>query len=57
MRFHDAHNHLQDERFSGRQQALLTECPRGGYLLMVVNGTKESDWLAVAGLTRISIRT
>ena len=52
MRFHDAHNHLQDERFSGRQQALLTDCRAVGISSMVVNGTKESDWLAVAGLAQ-----
>lgn len=52
MRFYDAHNHLQDERFGGRQEELLAVCRREGVAAMVVNGACEADWPAVAALAR-----
>lgn len=52
MRLFDAHNHLQDERFGGRQDALLAACREDGVVRMVVNGSCEADWEAVAELAR-----
>jgi len=52
MRLFDAHNHLQDERFSGRQDELVAACRGVGVVRMVVNGSGESDWDAVAALAR-----
>jgi TatD DNase family protein len=52
MKFYDAHNHLQDERFGGRQPELLAECERAGVARMVVNGTREADWPQVLALAR-----
>jgi TatD DNase family protein len=52
MRLYDAHNHLQDERFGGRQEELLAVCRREGVAAMVVNGAGEADWPAVAALAR-----
>jgi len=49
---YDAHNHLQDERFGGRQEELLAACRREGVVRMVVNGSEEGDWAAVAALAR-----
>ena len=56
LRLYDAHNHLQDERFGGRQAELLAACAREGVVGLVVNGSCEADWpevLAVAA-TRLS---
>ncbi len=50
--FVDAHNHLHDERFSGRQDELIEACRGVGITRMVVNGSSESDWDAVAALAR-----
>ena len=44
MKFFDAHNHLQDDRFGGRQSELLAACEKSGIARMVVNGACESDW-------------
>ena len=52
LRLHDAHNHLQDERFRGCQEELIEACRSEGVVAMVVNGACESDWPAVAGLAR-----
>jgi TatD DNase family protein len=52
MKFYDAHNHLQDERFAGRQRELLTACEKDGVVRMVVNGACESDWPQVLSLAR-----
>jgi TatD DNase family protein len=52
MKFYDAHNHLQDERFAGRQGELLTACEKVGVVRMVVNGACESDWPQVLSLAR-----
>lgn len=52
MRLFDAHNHLHDERFAGRQDELLAACRSVGVTRMVVNGSAESDWEPVAALAR-----
>jgi TatD DNase family protein len=50
--FCDAHNHLPDDRFAGRQDTLLGEAASAGVRRMVVNGACEADWPAVAELAR-----
>lgn len=50
FRLYDAHNHLQDERFAGQQDALMREAQRAGVVRMVVNGSSEADWPEVAAL-------
>jgi TatD DNase family protein len=50
VRFYDAHNHLQDERFGGRQAELVAVAARVGVARMVVNGSCEKDWPQVAAL-------
>jgi TatD DNase family protein len=52
MNFYDAHNHLQDDRFAGRQRELLAACEKAGVTRMVVNGACESDWPHVLVLAR-----
>ena len=52
LRFYDAHNHLQDERFGGRQTELLSACTREGVAGMVVNGSCEKDWPQVLALAK-----
>jgi TatD DNase family protein len=52
VNLYDAHNHLQDERFGGRQVALLETAARAGVRRMVVNGSCESDWPQVLALAR-----
>ena len=52
MNFYDAHNHLQDDRFAGRQSELLAACEQSGIARMVVNGAGESDWPHVMALAR-----
>jgi TatD DNase family protein len=52
VKFYDAHNHLQDDRFSGRQSELLAACEKAGIARMVVNGACESDWPQVLALAR-----
>ncbi len=52
MKFYDAHNHLQDDRFAGRQKDLLAACEKSGVARMVVNGTCESDWPQVLARAR-----
>jgi TatD DNase family protein len=46
----DAHNHLQDDRFSGFRYVIVNECRAVGVRQMVVNGTEETDWPTVAQL-------
>lgn len=53
MKLYDAHNHLQDERFGGRQADLLREAVGAGVAAMVVNGSSEADWDDVARLSEI----
>jgi TatD DNase family protein len=48
----DAHNHLQDDRFGGRQSELIAACRAEGIARMVVNGSCEDDWPAVLALAR-----
>ena len=50
MRYCDAHNHLHDERFGGRQEEFLAACRAAGIVRMVVNGSCEQDWPHVAAL-------
>jgi TatD DNase family protein len=52
MKFYDAHNHLQDDRFAGRQGELLAACAKAGIARMVVNGACEGDWPQVLALAR-----
>lgn len=52
LRLSDAHNHLHDERFGGRQAELLAACVREGVVRMVVNGSCEADWPQVLALAR-----
>lgn len=52
LRLYDAHNHLQDDRFGGRQEDLLAACRQLGVARMVVNGSCESDWPQVRGLAQ-----
>lgn len=52
MKFYDAHNHLQDDRFAGRQADLLAVCEKSGIARMVVNGACEADWPLVLQLAR-----
>lgn len=52
MRLYDAHNHLQDERFGGRQAELVATSRAAGVVRMVVNGATESDWPDVARLAK-----
>ena len=52
MNFYDAHNHLQDDRFAGRQNELLAACAKAGVTRMVVNGACEGDWPQVLALAR-----
>jgi TatD DNase family protein len=52
MKFYDAHNHLQDDRFGGRQKEMLAGCAQAGVVRMVVNGACESDWPQVLALAR-----
>lgn len=46
----DAHNHLQDSRFQGRQAEIVATMKEEGLTGCVVNGTCEEDWPEVAGL-------
>ena len=52
MKLYDAHNHLQDARFAGRQETLVGEARTAGVSRMVVNGTRAEDWPQVAELAR-----
>ena len=52
MRLFDAHNHLQDDRFTGEQDSHLIDCENIGLVRMVVNGTSESDWESVTHLAK-----
>lgn len=48
----DAHNHLHDARLVPYRAAIFAELARLGVTRAVVNGTRESDWPAVAELAR-----
>jgi TatD DNase family protein len=48
--FFDAHNHLHDSRLMPFREGFLRDLPPLGVRGCVVNGTRESDWEAVASL-------
>lgn len=50
---YDAHNHLQDERFDGRQPDLLAAAKAEGVEAMVVNGSSPGDWDRVLKLASL----
>ena len=52
MNYYDAHNHLQDDRFAGRQSEMLATCASAGVVRRVVNGACEADWPEVLALAR-----
>jgi TatD DNase family protein len=52
LRLYDAHNHLQDDRFGGRQAELLAAAASAGVARMVVNGACEKDWPQVLALAK-----
>ncbi len=52
MKLFDAHNHLHDDRLAPQRSEILRELARLGVAGAVVNGTRESDWDAVAELAR-----
>jgi len=52
MRFYDAHNHLQDERFGGAQRNIVETAVKAGVARMIVNGSCEGDWPQVAELAK-----
>lgn len=47
---HDAHNHLQDHRFDGIREQVITDMRAAGVTRCVVNGTCPADWPRVADL-------
>ena len=49
MRLYDAHNHLQDARFTAPEK-LIAEASGAGVVRMVVNGACEEDWPLVKQL-------
>ena len=51
MRLYDAHNHLQDARFTDRS-TLVAEGASVGVVRMVVNGACEEDWSLVEQLAK-----
>ena len=52
LRLYDAHNHLHDERFDGRQAELVSTAARESVVCMVVNGSCEQDWPQVLALAK-----
>jgi TatD DNase family protein len=50
--YFDAHSHLQDDRFAGRQETILRTAAEVGVARMVVNGACAADWPAVAALAK-----
>jgi len=49
---YDAHNHLQDDRLDPWRDGILATMPQTGLAEMIVNGSSEEDWPAVAELAR-----
>jgi len=49
----DAHNHLQDRRFEGIREDLITTMIAHGVSRCVVNGTSPEDWPQVAQLAAL----
>jgi TatD DNase family protein len=52
VRFYDAHNHLQDERFAKNRGELVATAVGQGVTKMVVNGSCEEDWPLVRALAK-----
>ncbi len=50
VRLYDAHNHLQDHRLASHLNEIMTAAAGERVTRMVVNGSSEKDWLAVAQL-------
>jgi len=50
VRFYDAHNHLQDERFASNREELVATAVEQGVAKMVVNGAREKDWPIICEL-------
>lgn len=48
----DAHNHLQDKLFHGRQDEIIVQMQSVGITGSIANGTCEDDWPRVAELAR-----
>jgi TatD DNase family protein len=46
----DAHNHLQDPRFDGDREQIVSEMKSVGIDCCIVNGTEPSDWQSVVQL-------
>jgi TatD DNase family protein len=51
VRLYDAHNHLQDQRFTD-PSAIVNEAAQAGVARMVVNGACEEDWPQVQQLAK-----
>jgi TatD DNase family protein len=49
---YDAHNHLQDDRLDPWRDDIIAMLPQTGLAEMIVNGSGEDDWPAVAELAR-----
>jgi TatD DNase family protein len=52
VRLYDAHNHLQDERFTANRAELVAAASEVGVGRMVVNGSCEEDWPQVRALAK-----
>ena len=51
MKLTDAHCHLQDPRLGPHLDRALEQCRSAGIHRWIINGTRESDWPAVAALS------
>ena len=51
MKLTDAHCHLQDPRLGPHLDRALEQCRSSGIHRWIINGTRESDWPAVAALS------
>ena len=49
---YDAHNHLQDDRLDPWREQIIAMLPQTGLAEMIVNGSSEEDWPAVAQLSQ-----
>lgn len=52
MDLYDAHNHFHDPRLDPWRAQLARKLPANGLREMIVNGTSEADWPAVAALAQ-----
>jgi TatD DNase family protein len=48
----DAHNHLQDPRFDGDQESIISAMKSVGIDCCIVNGTESADWIHVVELAQ-----